>query len=243
MVTLSKTHNKMPRWLSEGISVYEEERADPAWGTALNPQFRAMILGRRADPAEPAQLGVPGSQDRAPPAIRLFRVGPGRRVPGRAVRPAGPEGRAGRPGRGSPDQREPAAADENVARTIRSTSLPQFARRAGRERWPRARPGRSPSCRPRPIRRPSAPGWRSIPRASGAGGGWRPGWWPRRSGDRPRRPSRQLKALYPGIRRAGERLHAAGRRLPATVRPGRRTQGPRGAGDARRRAPARPTCG
>ena len=31
VVTLSKTNNKMPRWLSEGISVYEEERQDPAW--------------------------------------------------------------------------------------------------------------------------------------------------------------------------------------------------------------------
>ena len=30
-VTLSKTHNKMPRWLSEGISVYEEGIARPAW--------------------------------------------------------------------------------------------------------------------------------------------------------------------------------------------------------------------
>ncbi len=45
VVTLSKTHNKMPRWLSEGISVHEEGRADPAWGMALNPRFRAMILG------------------------------------------------------------------------------------------------------------------------------------------------------------------------------------------------------
>ncbi len=45
VVTLSKTRNKMPRWLSEGISVYEEERQDPSWGEALNPRFREMILG------------------------------------------------------------------------------------------------------------------------------------------------------------------------------------------------------
>ena len=37
VVTLSKTHNKMPRWLSEGISVYEEEQEDPTWGNPLNP--------------------------------------------------------------------------------------------------------------------------------------------------------------------------------------------------------------
>jgi tetratricopeptide (TPR) repeat protein len=50
VVTLSKTKNKMPRWLSEGISVYEEERADPAWGTAMNPKFRLMILGPELTP-------------------------------------------------------------------------------------------------------------------------------------------------------------------------------------------------
>jgi tetratricopeptide (TPR) repeat protein len=50
VVTLSKTHNKMPRWLSEGISVYEEERADPAWATAMNPKYRAMILGPELTP-------------------------------------------------------------------------------------------------------------------------------------------------------------------------------------------------
>jgi tetratricopeptide (TPR) repeat protein len=50
VVTLSKTRNKMPRWLSEGISVYEEERADPAWATTMNPKFRAMILGPELTP-------------------------------------------------------------------------------------------------------------------------------------------------------------------------------------------------
>jgi tetratricopeptide (TPR) repeat protein len=50
VVTLSKTHNKMPRWLSEGISVYEEGREDLAWSTPLNPRFRAMILGESLTP-------------------------------------------------------------------------------------------------------------------------------------------------------------------------------------------------
>ena len=50
VVTLSKTKNKMPRWLSEGISVYEEEQADPAWATSMNPKFRAMILGAELTP-------------------------------------------------------------------------------------------------------------------------------------------------------------------------------------------------
>ncbi len=45
VVTLNKTNNKMPRWLSEGISVYEERQADPTWGQAMSPQYREMILG------------------------------------------------------------------------------------------------------------------------------------------------------------------------------------------------------
>ena len=45
VVTLNKTNNKMPRWLSEGISVYEERQADPTWGQVMNPQYREMILG------------------------------------------------------------------------------------------------------------------------------------------------------------------------------------------------------
>jgi tetratricopeptide (TPR) repeat protein len=40
----------MPRWLSEGISVYEEGREDATWGHKLNPRFRAMILGSELTP-------------------------------------------------------------------------------------------------------------------------------------------------------------------------------------------------
>ncbi|MGI9517740.1 MAG: tetratricopeptide repeat protein [Pirellulaceae bacterium] len=45
VVTLQKTSNKMPRWLSEGISVYEESQRDPAWGQSMTPEYREMILG------------------------------------------------------------------------------------------------------------------------------------------------------------------------------------------------------
>jgi len=45
VVTLQMTHNKMPRWLSEGISVYEEAQANPSWGQRMNPDYRAMVLG------------------------------------------------------------------------------------------------------------------------------------------------------------------------------------------------------
>ncbi|MBW3596608.1 MAG: tetratricopeptide repeat protein [Planctomycetes bacterium] len=44
VVTLHKTNNKMPRWLSEGISVYEERQENPTWGQAMTPVYRKMIL-------------------------------------------------------------------------------------------------------------------------------------------------------------------------------------------------------
>lgn len=44
VVTLQLTRNKMPRWLSEGISVYEERQADPAWGMRLDASYRTMIM-------------------------------------------------------------------------------------------------------------------------------------------------------------------------------------------------------
>ncbi len=45
VVTLQKTNNRMPRWLSEGISVYEELQRDPSWGQSLNPTYKDMLLG------------------------------------------------------------------------------------------------------------------------------------------------------------------------------------------------------
>ncbi|MDR3623038.1 MAG: tetratricopeptide repeat protein [Paludisphaera borealis] len=50
VVTLTKTHNKMPRWLSEGISVYEEGLKDPAWGSAMTPRLRSMLVGDELTP-------------------------------------------------------------------------------------------------------------------------------------------------------------------------------------------------
>lgn len=50
VLTLQLTHNRMPRWLSEGISVYEERQADPTWGEHLNPRYREMLLGKDLTP-------------------------------------------------------------------------------------------------------------------------------------------------------------------------------------------------
>jgi tetratricopeptide (TPR) repeat protein len=50
VITLTLTKNKMPRWLSEGISVYEERQQRGSWGEHMTPRYRAMILGEDLTP-------------------------------------------------------------------------------------------------------------------------------------------------------------------------------------------------
>ncbi len=50
VISLQKTKNRMPRWLSEGISVYEEEQRSPAFENRLDPNYRAIL----------AEEGIPG---------------------------------------------------------------------------------------------------------------------------------------------------------------------------------------
>jgi tetratricopeptide (TPR) repeat protein len=44
VVTLRLTQNKMSRWFSEGISLYEELQRNPNWGQHMTPRYREMIL-------------------------------------------------------------------------------------------------------------------------------------------------------------------------------------------------------
>ena len=44
VITLTMTRNRMPRWLSEGISVHEEIEWNASWGQAMTPAYRRRIL-------------------------------------------------------------------------------------------------------------------------------------------------------------------------------------------------------
>ncbi|MFK5923508.1 MAG: peptidase MA family metallohydrolase [Verrucomicrobiota bacterium] len=48
VITLTLTNNRMPRWLSEGISVYEERQHNANWGQKMSPRYRKMILEEEA---------------------------------------------------------------------------------------------------------------------------------------------------------------------------------------------------
>lgn len=50
VITLQMTGNRIPRWLSEGISVYEERQADPRWGQRMTPVYRERILSGNVTP-------------------------------------------------------------------------------------------------------------------------------------------------------------------------------------------------
>jgi tetratricopeptide (TPR) repeat protein len=48
--TLGASGNRVPRWLSEGLSVYEERRARPSWGVDVTPALIAAYKGGRLHP-------------------------------------------------------------------------------------------------------------------------------------------------------------------------------------------------
>ena len=50
VITLGMTDNRVPRWVSEGLSVYEERRARPGWGGSVTPTLIAAYEARRLQP-------------------------------------------------------------------------------------------------------------------------------------------------------------------------------------------------
>ena len=48
--TLGSTDNRIPRWFSEGLSVYEEHHAKPGWGFGVSPDFLAAFKAGKLVP-------------------------------------------------------------------------------------------------------------------------------------------------------------------------------------------------
>ncbi len=49
-ITLGATDNRVPRWVSEGLSVHEERRARPEWGGGVTPMLIAAYSANRLQP-------------------------------------------------------------------------------------------------------------------------------------------------------------------------------------------------
>ena len=162
VITLQMSQQRVPRWLTEGISVYEESKARPEWGRDMEVPFAVAAGARQGAQAARPERGVhqPGD-DRA----RLLRgVAPRRsHRPGlrRAEAPgAGHLVRAG--ARGGRRDRED---DRRVARPA-AGGVRQGARRALRRAARRAAPGpaqgrlgrsRGAALGARPRRRAASP--------------------------------------------------------------------------------------
>ena len=63
VITLTLTHNRMPRWLSEGISVYEERQENPAWGQLMSLGYRDRIIEGRVQPISRMSAAFLEAQD------------------------------------------------------------------------------------------------------------------------------------------------------------------------------------
>ena len=50
VITLQMTNHKIPRWFSEGLSVYEERKAYPGWGDDMKLQYLQAIKGKKLLP-------------------------------------------------------------------------------------------------------------------------------------------------------------------------------------------------
>jgi cellulose synthase operon protein C len=57
VITLQMSNNRVPRWLTEGISVYEEKRARPEWGREMEMTFAQALEAGKILPVKDLNSG------------------------------------------------------------------------------------------------------------------------------------------------------------------------------------------
>jgi tetratricopeptide (TPR) repeat protein len=65
IITLQMTENRVPRWFSEGLSVFEERKAYPGWGDDMKLDFLKVIkqtAGQTTAPPEPPRAPATGGR-------------------------------------------------------------------------------------------------------------------------------------------------------------------------------------
>ena len=73
--TLEATNHLVPRWFSEGISMYEEWEADPSWGEQISPDFLEAMKEKKLLPVAELDKGFVRPRYPNQIAISYFQAG------------------------------------------------------------------------------------------------------------------------------------------------------------------------
>ncbi|MBM87666.1 MAG: hypothetical protein CMQ41_04755 [Gammaproteobacteria bacterium] len=73
VITLQMTNNRMPRWLSEGISVWEEREGRPYWGRSQGLDLVRAASEEKLLHVKDLNLGFSGAQDNAELGFAYFQ--------------------------------------------------------------------------------------------------------------------------------------------------------------------------
>lgn len=65
VITLTMSENRMPRWLSEGISVFEEVRRNPSWGQRMSADYYRRIVAEKTHPVSRMSAAFMEAEDQA----------------------------------------------------------------------------------------------------------------------------------------------------------------------------------
>ncbi len=73
--TLEATNHLIPRWFSEGLSMYEEWEADPSWGEQISPDFLDAVKDKKLLPVDDLDKGFVRPRYPNQIAISYFQAG------------------------------------------------------------------------------------------------------------------------------------------------------------------------